>query len=194
MIIGVPITLHFHAAQPAPDHRVQFKELRLNTRQTIGIKIIGNSAQHRIDLLNHLVVKVVGADGQRLDLLLKLLHRFRAHSQVMLLEVEPQKVEAVGKSDDLRLFGREPETKLPFNHAAHNLECLFNFRFGLREHKEVVGIPDKGIPMFGQFPVQHVEHDVSQKRGDDATNTIDNFEFDRIVPYAKNKQKYEKRK
>lgn len=108
-------------------------------------------------------------DGQRLDFVLEFLHRFRPHRRAIVREEEAEKLEALLERSDLRLFGGEFQLELFFNDALDEIVCLFTLRCRSGEDKEVIGIPDKDIPSFGQFLVEHIQDDVCQQGRDDST-------------------------
>lgn len=61
---------------------------------------------------------------------------------------------------------------------------------GLAQHHEVVRIAHElaGAGL-GPGPVEGVQIDVGHKRGDDASNTMANFEFEVALPYLKGEKR-----
>jgi hypothetical protein len=66
---------------------------------------------------------------------------------------------------------------------------LFGLGAALTEHHEVVGIAHEAKADFVQMPVEPVEDDVGQQRGDDASYTKDNFEFRRVISFQRKRYK-----
>src|SRR5918996_5980420 len=76
----------------------------------------------------------------------------------------------------------EPKPVL-FHPGFHFIErglCLFNRS---AKHHKVIGVAHYAVALPSHMPVQGMKIDVGQKRANDSTHAIANFEFERVVSF-----------
>ena len=106
------------------------------------------------------------ADGEFTDFVLKFLHRFGSDPARAGRDRKPQKGKALSKESNPRLGGTQLETE-PSQHLLDQDLGLFRLGAGRAEHDEIVSISNKLIAELVQLPIQTVQHNVGQQRGND---------------------------
>jgi nucleoid DNA-binding protein len=110
-IIEARNALEFHTAKALAEPLVKAVELSFNIRKG-GSKIAGKTGNNAVDLLNGELVKVMGADGKRADVILKFLQRHRSNRNMSGRKAKTKELETLKEGRELGFSGGKMKGEL----------------------------------------------------------------------------------
>jgi len=179
-----------HAAKPHANPFVQrFEPLRTSCKRRR--EIIGRPANDSVQSLHDFGIQITMPLSQRSHLVLELLHGFVPHADRPRRDEESEEGKSFRESRHLRLLGTQLEPEFG-KHTFHQRPCLLGLAFGSAQHDKIVGVSHEAKAGGVQLPVQMVQGDVCQQRGDHASNDIANKGgfLDRLIPRERLKPRY----
>lgn len=158
--------LELHTSDAFANPLVKAMQLRLDIRKGSS-EIVGKPGDNAIDRLNGDRVEIMGADGNRADIVFKFLQRLGSDRDEIGGEVEAEEVKAPKERSDGRLFKRKLEGEMRMKGLIDKSQSLFSEEFGTAKNDEIIRKADKPKVGLRQSKVELVKDNVSQKGRND---------------------------